>query len=274
MISIEEYIANRKKEDKLNEFDFNLKQENLRTCVNYVFEYYNNVLNITEAEERTILKDEKLDKLRKQLEGFSPNVIEWIVNINNDCNKRLDISIGKMLDNYDLFYIYDTDSEFREISYEIYTPIIKKIPMLKGQSEMIFTFIKDYHRVKSENFNFEVFSFSEKIQHWLTSTYSKHNVNIAIFAYEWVNNFWNNEDIWPVTHRRKSTESWRKYDYDIKQKSNLFNLDSLYRKIPKKSFIKGRKQELEIIMMYYWFKDLEGDNEYWQQYLEKVLPLL
>ena len=66
--------------------------------------------------------------------------------------------------------------------------------------------------------------------------------------------------------------NWKKYDYDYRQKSNLFNLDSLYRKMPKKSFIKGRKQEFEILFMYYWLHDMEGDDEgYWQGYLEKVL---
>jgi hypothetical protein len=34
----------------------------------------------------------------------------------------------------------------------------------------------------------------------------------------------------------------------------------LYRKNPKKPFIKGKKQELEMLFMYYWLNDMEGDN--------------
>lgn len=42
-----------------------------------------------------------------------------------------------------------------------------------------------------------------------------------------------------------------------------------------KSFIKGRKQEFEILFMYYWLHDMESDDErYWQEYLEMVLPAL
>lgn len=26
--------------------------------------------------------------------------------------------------------------------------------------------------------------------------------------------------------------------------------------------------------MYYWIHDMEGDNDYWQEYLETVLPAL
>lgn len=52
MLSIEEYIVRRKKEDKLNEFDLDARTQNMKLCVDYVFEYFNNYLNITEAEKK------------------------------------------------------------------------------------------------------------------------------------------------------------------------------------------------------------------------------
>jgi hypothetical protein len=114
---------------------------------------------------------------------------------------------------------------------------------------------------------------TEEISDWINNTWTKYQVNLLAFAYDWINNFYDNEEIWPSTHRKKSQYTWRKYDYDYKQKSNLFNIDSLYRRIPKKPFIKGRKQEFEILFMYYWLHDMVGDDEgYWQQYLETVLP--
>lgn len=61
----------------------------------------------------------------------------------------------------------------------------------------------------------------------------------------------------------------------IEFRVNVTNiLDSLYRKMPKKSFKKERKQELEILLMYYLLHDMEGDSDYWQEYLEMVLPAL
>ncbi len=67
LLTIEEYVARRKKEDKIDEFNVEERNENMRLCVNYVFEYFNNYLNITEAEEKTALKDEKLEKYRNNL---------------------------------------------------------------------------------------------------------------------------------------------------------------------------------------------------------------
>lgn len=44
--------------------------------------------------------------------------------------------------------------------------------------------------------------------------------------------------------------------------------------MPKKPYTKGKKQEFEILMMYYWLHSLEGETDYWQEYLDKVLPSL
>jgi hypothetical protein len=141
---------------------------------------------------------------------------------------------------------------------------------------MLYLFAKEYHRVISQpNWGNDGIFITERIYDWLEGAWAKYRVNILKFTYDWTDYFWDNEDLWPSTHRRKSQSSWRKYDYDIKQKSNLFNLDSLYRRMPKKPFIKGRKQEFEILMMYNWLHSLEGDGDgYWQEYLDKILPSL
>lgn len=275
MLSIEEYIARRKKEDKLNEFDIDARTQNMKICVDYVFEYFNNYLNITEAEEKTVLHNEKLEKYRKQLREYDPEVREWVVGIYNEYGKHIHKHIGNIIKENEFFFLYNVDSEFRNASYDCYSRLIKRMPFLKDQTEMLFLFIKDYHRVESERrFSFGIPSISEEITDWINKTWAKHQVNLLAFTYDWINIFFDNEDIWPSTHRKKSQHTWRKYDYDYKQKSNLFNLDSLYRKMPKKSFIKGRKQEFEILLMYYWLNDMDGDKDYWQEYLEAVLPAL
>ena len=275
MLSIEEYIARRKKEDNINEFDFEARTYNMKICVDYIFEYFNNYLNTTEAEEKTVLHSEKLEKYRKQLDEYEPEVRDWAVNIYNEYGKQIHRYVGNILKEDDLFFIYNTDDEFRRISYDCYTKLIKKLPFIKEQTEMLFRFIKEYHRVQGQkHFEFGAPTICEEISDWLENTWTKHQVNLAAFAYNWINEFYDSEDMWPTSHRKKSQYSFRKYDYDYKQKSNLFNLDSLYRKMPKKTFVKGRKQEFEILFMYYWLHDMEGDSDYWQEYLETVLPAL
>ena len=197
--------------------------------------------------------------------------------IKNNAIKEFD----KDVEEYEELFDLDTLEEYAEdpagfkASYDCYSQLIKRLPFLKDLTEMLFLFIKDYHRVESEQrFNFGIPSISEEISDWIDKTWEKYQVNLLAFAYGWINSFYENEDVWPSTHRKKSQYTCRNYDYDYKQKSNLFNLDSLYRKMPKKSFTKERKQEFEILFMYYWLHDMEGDNDYWQEYLEMVLPAL
>lgn len=276
MLSIEEYISRRKKEDNLNVFNLDARSQNMKICVDYVFEYFNNYLNITEAEEKTVLHDEKLEKYRKQLQDYDPEVREWAVSIYNEYGKHMHRYIGGVVKENDFFFLFDTDSEFRNASYDCYSKLIKRLPFLKDQTERLFLLVKDYHRVESlKRLNWGVPAITENISDWVNQTWVKHQVNILAFAYEWIDTFFNNEDLWPVMHRKKSQNDWRKYEYDYKQKSNLFNIDSLYRKLPKKSFTKGRKQEFEILFMYYWLNEMVGDDEgYWRVYLNVVLPTI
>ncbi len=275
MLTIEQYIARRKKEDKVNEFDPEARNQNTKLCVDYVFEYYNNYLNITELEEKTVLHNEKIDKYRKQLRAYNPEVKEWLVEIYNKYGKQLNRYIGNILKEDEFFFLYSTDSEFRSASYDCYSKLIKKFSFLKEQTEMLYLFIKGYHGIESEKiFTFKTPRISDELNDWIDKTWSKYRVNILSFANNWISYFSDNEDIWASSHKKKSQETWRKYEYDYKQKSNLFNLNSLYRKMPKKSFTKGRKQDLEILFMYYWLHDIEGDDDnYWDEYLKKVLPV-
>lgn len=273
MISIEDYIAKRKKEDKMNEYDTELRMDNMKLCVNYVFEYFNNYLDITEAEEQTALNNERLNNFRQKINQYDGEVQDWLVNIYQEHDKQINRTIGNLLLADDFFFLYNKDSEFRSLSYDCYAHLIKKHPYLQGQTELLFTFIKEFHRIQSEpNEEFQTLYIFEEINSWVIGTWEKYQVNVLKFARNWVNHFYDNDDLWDSKHKKKSKDDYRKYDYDFKQKNNLFNINSLYRRMPKKVFLKGRKQEFEILMMYYWLHHLEGDDErYWQEYINKTL---
>jgi hypothetical protein len=283
MLPLEAYIAKRKSEDNLNEFDLEKRNENARICVNYVFEYFNNYLDISAVDEKTVLKDIKLEKYRKTLEYYDTDIQDWLVSIYSEHNNQLNRHIKNMIE--DVFYLlYDSDAEFRSLSYDIYSKITKKLPYMKEYSEMLFLFLKDHHKVVSIPKLYDEFPFiCESLNEWLDETYQKYGVSIRNFCFEWVQRFLYKPDTWPKTHKIKNEDfgksEYKKlgslfcgYDYDYKQKANLFNIDSLYRSMPKKKFIKGRKQEFEVVMMYYWTHQIDGDDVYWDEYLNLVLP--
>lgn len=270
MLSIEEYIARRKKEDQLNEFSLANRMENMKTCVNYVFEYFNQYLDTTKLDEQTVLNNERLEKYRNSISHYDEEIQDWLVHIYNEYNKKLDRAIINFLKKDELFYLYCSESEFRSSSYECYAQLVKKNPILKDQTEMLFSFIKDYHQIQSQPNYSNKSLISDEVDQWVEKTWQKYKVDILACCSDWVHRFYDDKDSWPVSHRKKSDVPYWKYDYDYKQKSNLFNLNSLYRRISDKPFIKGKKQYLEVIMMYFWLHEIVSDDEnYWQEYLCK-----
>ncbi|MGG1691687.1 hypothetical protein ABDH65_16900 [Heyndrickxia ginsengihumi] len=273
MLSLEEFISKRKKEDQINEFDIESKAQNMQIFMNYIFEYFNQYLDESKMNEKTVLNEERLEKYKNSLRQYESDIQEWLVGIYDDYDKQLNRSIVSFLKKDDLFYLYNTDQEFRSVSYDCYAHLIKKNHFLKEQTEMLFLFIKDHHRIQSNpKLDFENIYISDEVNVWIKKTWDRYQVNLLTFASNYVSRFFENEETWNVKHRIRSKESWRKYEYDYKQKSNLFNINSLHRRISNKPFIRGKKQFLEILLMYCWLHEIEGDEEYWKEYINKVLP--
>lgn len=272
MLSLEEFISKRKKEDGINEFDIESKVQNMQTCINYIFEYFNQYLDESKIDNKTFLNEERLKKYKKTLRHYEAEIQDWLVEIYNDYDKQLNRSIISFLKKDDFFYLYNTNQEFRSISYDCYAQLIKKNHFLKEKTEMLFLFIKDYHRIQSNpKKDFDKIYISDEIDIWIKKTWDRYQVNLMTFASDYVSQFYENEETWDAKHRIRSKDSWRKYEYDYKQKNNLFNINSLYRRISHKPFIRGKKQFLEILLMYCWLHDIEGDEDYWQEYINKVL---
>lgn len=282
-MNLEEYILKRKKEDGINEYDFEKRLENTRICANYVFEFFNNYLDTKPTDEKTLLQEHKIEKYRKIINGYNPEVKEWLVNIYSSYGKYMHKKLINMIDDT-YFLLYDSDAEFRALSYDIYYKAIKQLKFLEGQSEMIFSFLKEAHRVNNMFPYYEQNIYiSDKINEWINETYKKHGVNIYNFCNEWVEYFGNRPEMWPKGHKQKSEHYAKRaeYDrlgisnymcwkYDYKQKDNLFGLDALYKNMPKKVFTIDKKQEFEAVLMYCWLHGITSDAEYWDKYIENV----
>ena len=281
---LEEYIYKRKTEDGINEFDREKRAENTRICVNYIFEYFNNYLETTAGEEKTVLHDEKIEKYAHIVEKYSGDIQDWLVDIYSSYGKYLHRTLPTYIKD-PFFLLFDSEAEFRALSYEVYPKLIKRYKFLNGQAEMIYQFLKDEHRVRNlvseEN---ELPHITDGIDEWLNKTYSKYGVNLYAFCYEYIMEYSEHPEKWPKGHKIKSKyyDEYMKsehkykvspsflYDYDVRQKNNLFGLDMLYRSMPKKPFIKGKKQELECILMYCYCYDWD-ERSYWNEYSKNIL---
>ena len=254
----------------MNEFDSSQKINNIRSCIDYIFEYFDQYLPIQGAEKRTVAENEKLMKYQKTLRDYTPDIQEWFVSIYDTYGKQANKMITGFVNDVDDFLFMYEEAEIRSLSYDCYASLIKKCPFLKNQAEMLYKFIREYH-IKETNAYVEFMpDISPKITKWLQDTVTKYNINISMGLDCYLNKFWDNPEAWPARSRIKLEYPIldRKYRYNYKRKTNVFNIDGLYNRLAHKPFIKGHKKQMEILMMYLWTHNIDGDDDnYWDDYL-------
>ncbi len=278
-MTLEQYILMRKKEDSLNEYDLSKRSENIRICVNYIFEYYDNYLENSPDKEKTIQEEKKQDKFRQIVSSYSPDIQDWLVDLNTRTGKHIHIQLRNMIDEI-YFLLFSTDAEFRSLSYEIYPKAIKKVKELDGDGEMIYNFIRDEHRRRSEfTLEHQSIHITESIDKWISNTFKKYGVNIYAFCEDWCSYFFNTTELWEKSRKIRNHEfdsllgfkgldlsSNTFWDYDYKGDGERFGLNTLYRNMPKKDFIKGKKQAFEAALMYVWTHQEVSDEQLWEEY--------
>lgn len=269
MLKLEEYIEKRKSEDGINEFDSSQKINNIRMCINYIFEYFDQYLPMQGTEKRTVAENIKLSKYEKSLGEYSQDIKEWLLSVYESYNKQINRLVSSFLSSYDGYYLLHSEADFRSVSYECYAALIKKNPFFKNQTEKLYLFIREYHyRDSACRIKFYPY-ITNDITNWLNNTYQKYNVCITAEIDRYLSDFFHNEGLWSPGSRIKLEHPYldHKYDYNYKVKNNLFNINTFYSKYANKPFIKGKKKELEMVMMYIWLHSLAGDKAYWDEYL-------
>lgn len=86
---LEEYIVKRKTEDGIDEYNFEKRMQNAHICVNYIFEYFNNYLETRPADEKTALHEQKIDKYRKLIKDYNPEIRDWLISLYTSYGKYM-----------------------------------------------------------------------------------------------------------------------------------------------------------------------------------------
>lgn len=279
MLKLEEYIAKRKKEDGMDEFDKSKRSENTKMTMNYVFEYFNQYIDITETIPLTTIKNKKVEKYRRALRDHFPEVIDWLVFINIEYGKWMDrIILNKLDDPY--FFLFTTDKEFNELAYKIYYSVVEKYDYMSGTQEMISLFLKGHQKSKAVFPPwYKYVHMTDELDLWIKQTYEEYGINIYKCLYDYAFDYSNTPNIWPAKYKVKSkyydefidevpSESKLLWSYDYKHDDNICNINEFYRNMPKKPFLKRKKKYIEAVL-FYIFSDFSKDTKAWNEYLNE-----
>ena len=283
-MTLEQYIMKRKDEDGIDEFDKSKRSENIRICVNYIFEYFDNYLDSAEENAQSIFDNQKIEKYRKQLADYDPKVRNWLVSLYTAHGKYMNRHLEKLIsDKY--FLLYSEEPEFRSLAYKITSEVSTKFDFMRSQSEAIYDFIKERHRLESDwHEEYDEANINEEIDAWIRDTYEKHSVNIHAFCEGYIDWFFDHPEAWPKGSKKKS-ERYNRYieyrkngqkiseyllwDYDMRCAVDPFGINRLYRDMPKKSFVKNRKKDL-LVVLSFWAYKYTGDHDFWDEYTRNL----
>jgi hypothetical protein len=241
MLTIEEYIACRKQEEKLKDFDLDSRAKNIRKCVNYVFEYFNDYLPQHEQKAKIYMDVDKIEKYRSRLYEFSPEVQKWLIDLYSKHYNLLHFTLKHFIDKNEYFLLSYSEDDFEKIAIECRTKLSHKYPYLRDEKEGILLFIKDYHKIESFIYHDDIIpKLPQSIADWINDTISKYHVELRTFAAEWCFKVMLDKTITkPMVP--STFISYSDFEKEFSNKENIFDIDRLYQDVCTKPFIVDRK---------------------------------
>ena len=268
-MNIEDYILLRKSKENINEHDSSKKLDNIQIFIGYIFDYFN--LPDKEVKQNA---GTRLIQYQKEIEDYSSEVREWLIDIYMMYKIKINKELGKLLDNNIYFLISNTDKHFEKTSYDIYSKIMsrKKLSFMEDYPLEILNFMKDYHKIKSNHYRSSITKYklnlSKKEKEKIKSIEEKFNINFI----EWIHNYTiilsRHKSLWSFNHIKYTVEDGKeKSFYDYKYSRNLFELITVLGKTDED--ISKERKLIEKIMMYFWTKEIADDRDYYREYCKK-----
>lgn len=266
MLTVEQYISQMKKKDKLDEFNFQNHAENMTTVIKYVMDYFNNYLNPEAYDYENIKVEQTLLKIEQEIGASYPKSKDFIFRYYKEYKSRIDRTLKNYISDlkyYDLFYCKE--------DYESAVDAFCNSSKVKGIGienfkEDLAVLAQEIKENETEKLSFSSYRLlDDSLIDWVKSTYREYKVNIIQFTegYIWKHN----ERYVERKYDSKSETHYRINRYNHRYNNNPFSIDEVYQDNCNRPFIEGKKGELEMLMMYDWIFDNVEDSDYWSEYV-------
>lgn len=265
MLTIENYIASRKKKDKLDEFDFQKHSENMGAVIQYVMEYFNEYLNLEDYSYEQVKTQQVIDKFKEGIIENFPTTYEFIISYYWSNKKRVDKLVSKAyeeIEDIEIFYLPEDDRKVAEFVCKNKLKVVATEELLSNIAIMS----KEYRETQIEKPSIsDMKELDNAISDWVIEVYRKYNVNLLDFAREISYKFYERYVDREYDGQTKTHYYINKYDY--RYQDNPFNINDIYNRNKHREFIDGHKGELEMLIMYFWLLEDVHDESYWPEYV-------
>jgi len=266
MLTIEQYISQMKKKDKLDEFNFKNHAENMATVIRYVMEYFNNYLNPEAYDYENIKLEQTAVKIEQEIADDYPESKAFIIEYYKKYKTRIDRIINNWLkgeEYLDLFYCQD-DYE-KTVNQFCASTKMKNTEVEQYKDELIILARESKERRvgKPSISGFKLLDNS--LVDWVKETYRGYGVNLFEYAQNLTYSFY--DEYIEHVFDRDYDSSYRINRYNHRYNNNPFGINEIYEDNIHRPFINGRKGELEMLIMYVWLFENVKDTDYWPEYV-------
>ncbi|MBZ9688485.1 hypothetical protein G9F72_019330 [Clostridium estertheticum] len=266
MLTVEEYILQMKKKDKLDEFNFRNHAENMSKVISYVMEYFNNYLNLEAYDYENIKTEQTLLKIRHEVEADLPKSKEFIIQYYLKAKTRIDRLLKNTLKDIkyiELFYLYN---DYEKVVTEFCNSSKMRNTGIEQYKDDLIILAEEIKKKQTEKPSISNFKFLDNgLVSWIQETYRKYGVNLYEFA---ENITWNYYEkyVERIYNRITEVSSYINH-YNHRYNENAFGIEDIYKDNLHRIFIEGRKGELEMLLMHDWLLNTIHDSEYWPEYV-------
>lgn len=266
MLTVEQYITQMKKKDKLDEFDFKNHAENMAAVMKCVVEYFNTYLNPEEYDYEAIKLEQSAVKVEKEIADTLPRSKDFIIEYYKTNKSRIDRTFKSHLKSYEYVELFFCRNDFEDVVNEFCEERkIQDTGLNKHKEELIILAqeLKERETEKPSRTGYKYLD--EALFSWIKATYAEYKVNLFGFAGEIAYEYYKKyvESIYD----RSTEQHYHINRYNHRYNNSPFGIDETYKDNCHRPFIEGHKGELEMLIMYEWVHSWVDDAEYWPEYV-------
>ncbi|WP_196599091.1 hypothetical protein [Pectinatus frisingensis] len=266
MLTVEQYISQMKKKEKLDEFDFKNHAENMAAVMKCVVEYFNTYLNPEEYDYETIKLEQSAARVEKEIADTLLRSKDFIIEYYKKYKSRIDRTLKSHLKSYEYMELFYSRDDFEDMINEFCEDRkIQDMGLAEHKEELIILVqeLKERETEKPSRTGYKYLD--EALLSWIKDTYAEFKVNLFGFAGEIAYEYYKKyvESIYD----RSTEQHYHINRYNHRYNNNPFGVDEIYKDNCHRPFIEGRKGELEMLIMYDWVHSWVEDAEYWPEYV-------
>lgn len=266
MLTIDEYIAKMKRADKIDEFDYSKKPENMSAIMKYVMAYFNEYLSLETCDTEMIKFKHATDKLEEEAEKKYPKSKEFIINFYMQNKIRISKELEKWVEGVDYFPFYYSDDDFSSLAAEFYSDYKLKGIDMNEFNKNIATLIAEIKKDKTDEPSpSDMIHLDSNIVSWVRETYRKYGVDLYSFASDLAYKYYERY----VKYEREmfGERIYHVNNYNHRYNKNPFGIDQIYEDNKHRPFLENKRGELEMLAMHEWLFSNVYDDEYWPEYV-------